>query len=131
MTFNIYHNITSPEFTINQPADVVFEINHLVVPTGDFVKSVTSTDNHIVVDNTDPKNPSLSFQLVDNENLLTDDQLALVATITNKVDKLTGYSLVADSEILKIHARNTDSTLLSENGEHTVFLDNSGVLHVS
>ena len=42
------------------------------------VESVTSTDNHIVVDNTDPLNPSLSFQLVDNENLLTDDELVVV-----------------------------------------------------
>lgn len=46
--------------------------------TADIVESVTSTDNHIVVDNADPKNPSLSFQLVDNENLLTDDELAVV-----------------------------------------------------
>lgn len=30
MTFNIYHDVTSPEFTINQPADVIFEINHFV-----------------------------------------------------------------------------------------------------
>jgi hypothetical protein len=42
------------------------------------VQSVTSTDNHIVVDNTDAINPVLSFQLVDNENLLTDDELAIV-----------------------------------------------------
>jgi len=40
------------------------------------IDSITSTDNHILVDNTDTKNPSLSFQLVDNENLLTDDGLA-------------------------------------------------------
>ena len=47
------------------------------------VESVTSTDNHIVVDNADPKNPSLSFQLVDNENLLTDDELAVVQSVEN------------------------------------------------
>lgn len=52
----------------------------------DAVKSVTSTDNHIVVDNTDHKNPSLSFQLVDNENLLTDDQLALVESAVQPED---------------------------------------------
>lgn len=45
---------------------------------GGTVESVTSTDNHIVVDNTDQANPKLSFQTVDNENFLTDDELAKV-----------------------------------------------------
>ena len=65
------------------------------------VESVTSTDNHIVVDNADPKNPSLSFQLVDNENLLTDDELAIVQATsgTNTGDQdLTPY-LLADTTL--------------------------------
>jgi hypothetical protein len=60
----------------------------------DAVESVTSTDNHIVVDNTDSLNPSLSFQLVDNENLLTDDELVVVQNTsgTNTGDQdLTPY----------------------------------------
>ena len=60
------------------------------------VQSVSSSDNHIVVDNTDPLNPVLSFQLIDNENLLTDDELAIVQTTsgTNTGDQdLTPYLL--------------------------------------
>jgi len=37
-----------------------------VAASGGTVESVTSTDNHIVVDNTDPANPVLSFQTVAN-----------------------------------------------------------------
>lgn len=68
------------------------------------VESVTSTDNHIVVDNTDSLNPSLSFQLVDNENLLTDDELVIVQNTSgiNKGDQvgdgttITGAGTIAD-----------------------------------
>lgn len=68
--------------------------------TGDYVKSLTSIDNHIVVDNTDPQNPTLSFQLVDNENLLTDDELAVVQDTsgTNTGDQdLSGLQTKEDS----------------------------------
>ena len=67
---------------------------------------------------------------VHTDNNYTASEKALVATIPDKVDKITDYSLVADTEILKIHSRNTDSTLLSENGLHSVYVDNSGVFHV-
>ena len=68
------------------------------------VQSVTSSDNHIVVDNTDPLNPILSFQLVDDENLLTDDELAIVQATsgTNTGDQfgdgvtITGAGTIAD-----------------------------------
>ena len=42
------------------------------------IQSVTSTDNHIQVDNTDYRNPKLSFTLVDNENFVTDDEKAVI-----------------------------------------------------
>lgn len=57
-------------------------------------------------------------------------QIASIATISDKVDKADGYSLVLSTEIAKIHTRNTDSTLLSEDGTKSIYLDNSGVFHV-
>jgi len=68
-------------------------------------------------------------------SLMLDTEIERLASvynvdITGKVDKVTGYSLVADTDIAKIHARNTDSTLLSENGEHSIYIDNAGVFHV-
>lgn len=50
------------------------------------VESVASNDNHIQVDNTDPKNPKLSFTVVDNENFVTDDEKADIATIPDKAN---------------------------------------------
>jgi len=47
-------------------------------PAGDYIELITSIDNHIVINNDIPNNPTLSFLLVDNENLLTDDELAVV-----------------------------------------------------
>jgi hypothetical protein len=68
-------------------------------------------------------------------SLMLDTEIQRLASvynvdITGKVDKVTGYSLVADTDIAKIHARNTDSTLLSENGEHSIYVDNAGIFHV-
>ena len=77
-----------------------------------------------------PENIVIDADYNHTDENYTSEEKALVATIPDKVDKLTGYSLVADAEILKIHARNTDSTLLSENGMHSVYVDNSGVFHV-
>jgi hypothetical protein len=58
-----------------------------------FVESVTSTDNHIVVDNADPQNPTLSFQTVDNENFVTDDELA---NLNNQSGTNTGDQDLSD-----------------------------------
>jgi hypothetical protein len=57
-------------------------------------------------------------------------QVILINDIVNKVTAITGHSLVADTEIAKIHRRNTDSTLLSENGLHSVYVDANGTFHV-
>lgn len=58
------------------------------------VKSVSSTDNHIQVDNTDAENPTLSFTLVDNENLVTDDEKAALHAHNNKsaLDSVSGVN---------------------------------------
>jgi len=62
------------------------------------LQSVISTDNHIVVDNTDPQNPTLSFQTVDNENFVTDDEKADIGTIPNKANTsdLANYQLTSE-----------------------------------
>jgi len=49
---------------------------------------------------------------------------------SGKVDKVTGSSLVPDTEIAKIHIQNTDYTLLSPDGTKSASLDNAGVLTV-
>lgn len=64
------------------------------------VQSVTSTDNHIIINNDIPNNPTLSFLLVDNENLLTDDELAVVQATsgTNTGDQdLSGLQTKEDA----------------------------------
>lgn len=75
-------------------------------PAGDYVESVTSTDNHIQVDNTDPKNPTISFTLVDNENLLTDDELEVVQN-TSGVN--TGDQDLSDYQTKEDNLLETDS----------------------
>lgn len=82
------------------------------------IESVTSTDNHIVVDNTDPANPILSFQLVDNENLLTDDKLA-------KLDAIEEGAEVNIIEVVKVN--NTPLTVT----EKAVNIDLSGYSQTS
>ena len=68
---------------------------------------------------------------IDNEaDIRSTADASLSNAIALKVDKIIDYSLVSNAEILKIHSRNTDSTLLSENGQHNVYIDNSGVFHV-
>ena len=49
---------------------------------------------------------------------------------SGKVDKVTGSSLVPDTEIAKIHSQNTDYTLLSPDGTKSASLDNAGILTV-
>jgi len=53
-----------------------------------------------------------------------------VEDTSGKVDKVTGSSLVPDTEIAKIHIQNTDYTLLSPDGTKSASLDNAGVLTV-
>jgi len=77
MTYNV--EITSINVELEQNVTEVEILVSFETGQGEgdgTVESVTSTDNHIVVDNTDPANPSLSFQLVDNENYVTDDEKA-------------------------------------------------------
>jgi len=57
------------------------------------VESVTSTDNHIVINNTDPKKPTVSFQLANNENLITDEELA---ELQANIDAETQARIAAD-----------------------------------
>lgn len=94
------------------------------VDTG--LNAVAPTDEHVqslITGYSEPKKGT-------DDHYVTALQIASIATISDKVDKAEGYSLVLNTEIAKIHTRNTDSTLLSEDGTKSVYLDNAGVFHV-
>ena len=87
-------------------------------------KSVSSTDNHILVDDTDPLNPTLSFQLVDNENLLTDDELAKLDGIeagaeVNVIEevKVDNVSLTVTNKSVNVDLSGKSSTSYRHTGE--------------
>jgi len=102
---------------------------------GGTVDTISSTDSHILVDSTDPANPTLTWQLVDNENLLTDDELAVVQSTsgTNTGDQvadgvtITGVGSVADPFVAKL----SDLSIYGKNETGAIILKGTLVSIIS
>jgi hypothetical protein len=93
-----------------------------VVPPGDvFGPAIAVDSNFAAFDTTTGKlikdsgynAASFAPALTSDENYVTDNELTAIGTIGDKVDKVTGSSLVVDTEIAKIHAPGSDDQDLS------------------
>jgi hypothetical protein len=102
-------NNTVYEIVWNDPYKVIesgklVSITNTGTSTG-IVETITSANNNISIDSTDPANPELTWQLVDNQNLLTDDEIAVVQATSGTN---TGDQESSDFDIKDL----TDSTSL-------------------